>query len=134
MKNMKTPLFGSMGLSAMTFCFFAYLACSSANAHAASMGMQVFNEECAECHSVKEGKNKKGPSLWNILGRKSATVPDFNYSDAMKASGIIWTEDRIEAYMEHPKKIVPGGIMKYEGLDDLKARKALLEYLSTLHG
>lgn len=134
MKNVKKTLLRSVGLPATALCFSLYLACSSANAHAAPMGMQVFNEECAECHSVKEGKNKKGPSLWNILGRKSATVPDFNYSDAMKASGIVWTEDRIAAYMEHPKKIVPGGIMKYEGLDDPKARKALLEYLSTLHG
>lgn len=134
MNIVKKSLRRSATIPVLAVCFSLYLAGASAHAHAAPLGMQVFNEECAECHSVKEGKNKKGPSLWNILGRKSASVPDFNYSDAMKASGIVWTEDRIEAYMEHPKKIVPAGIMKYEGLDDPKARKALLEYLSTLHG
>jgi cytochrome c len=132
MKSLKQPYLSSC-LPIIAACFALYTTCFPAYAHAASTGMQVFNEECAECHSVKEGKNKKGPSLWNILGRKSASVPDFKYSDAMKASGIVWTEDRIAAYMEHPKKIVPSGIMKYEGLDDPAARKALLKYLASLH-
>jgi cytochrome c len=104
----------------------------SLHAYAAD-GMHVFNEECAECHSIKEGKNKKGPSLWNIVGRKSAGVADFNYSDSMKASGITWTADKIAAYIEHPKQVVPAGKMKYDGLPDAKDRQAVIDYLSTLH-
>lgn len=96
-------------------------------------GKNLFNQECAECHSIKEGKNKKGPSLWNILGRKSAQIADFNYSDNMRSSQIIWTADQISAYMEHPKKVVPSGKMKYDGLDNPKDRADLIEFLSSLH-
>lgn len=98
-----------------------------------SNGKHVFEEECAECHSVKEGKNKKGPSLWNIVGRKSASISDFNYSDSMKGSNITWSPDQISAYIEHPKKVVPAGKMKYEGLDDAKSRSDLIEFLSQQH-
>jgi len=96
-------------------------------------GKNMFNQECAECHSVKEGKNKKGPSLWNVLGRKSAVISDFNYSDNMRSSQIVWTADQISAYMEHPKKVVPAGKMKYDGLDNPKDRADLVEFLSSLH-
>ena len=96
-------------------------------------GGKIFAEECAECHSIKEGKNKKGPSIFAVLGRKSATVADFNYSDSMKASGIVWTADKIQAYIEAPKKTVPGGKMKYDGLPDAKDQLDVIEYLATLH-
>jgi cytochrome c len=96
-------------------------------------GSKVFEEECADCHSVKEGKNKKGPSLFNIVGRKSATIADFNYSDAMRAKNTVWTADAIVEYIHAPKKSVPGGKMKYDGLDDEKARADVVAFLFTLH-
>lgn len=99
----------------------------------AGKGADVFAQECAECHSPKEGKNKKGPTSFGVVGRKAGTVTDFNYSDALKASGITWTPDKIDAYITAPKKVVPGGRMKYEGLDDAKARADLLAYLASLH-
>ena len=95
-------------------------------------GKDVFASECAECHSVREGKNKKGPSLFAVVGRKAATVVDASYSDAMKASGILWTPDRIDAYITAPKKVVPGGKMKYDGLASATERADLLGYLATL--
>lgn len=104
-------------------------------AHAAgdaAKGADVFAEECAECHSPKEGKNKKGPSAFDVVGRKAGTVADFNYSDGLKASGITWSPDKIDAYVTAPKKVVPGGRMKYEGLEDAKARADLIAYLATL--
>lgn len=96
-------------------------------------GSKVFLEECSDCHSVTPGKNKKGPSLNGIAGRKAASIADFNYSDAMKASGIVWTAEKIDPYITHPKKVVPGGKMKYDGLDDEKARADVISYLMTLH-
>jgi cytochrome c len=96
-------------------------------------GTHVFNEECAECHSPKEGKNKKGPSVWNVVGRKSASITDFNYSDNMRNSNIVWSADQIAAYIEHPKKVVPTGKMKYDGLADAKDREDVITYLSSLH-
>lgn len=99
----------------------------------AAKGSKAFDEECSDCHSVKEGKNKKGPSLFNIVGRKSATIADFNYSDAMKAKNTVWNADTIGEYIHAPKKSVPGGKMKYDGLDDEKARADIIAFLATLH-
>lgn len=95
-------------------------------------GSDVFAEECAECHSVREGKNKKGPSMFGVVGRKAATVPDAVYSDALKGSGLTWTPDKLDAYLTAPKKFVPGGKMKYDGLAGSAERASLLAYLSTL--
>jgi len=95
-------------------------------------GADAFATECAECHSLKEGKNKKGPSLFAVSGRKAGSIEDFKYSSAMKASNIVWTADQLDSYLTLPKKAVPGGIMKYDGLPDAKARAEVIEYLSTI--
>jgi len=96
-------------------------------------GQDVFAEHCAECHSAREGKHKKGPSLFATLGRPAGSIAAFaNYSAAMKASGKTWTPDALDAYVTNPKAIVPGGTMKYDGLADAKARADLIAYLATL--
>lgn len=111
------------------------LAVSGGHALAADAkhGADVFAENCAECHSVKEGKNKKGPSLFGVVGRKAGTVADVAYSDAMKQSGISWTPDKLDAYVTDPRKAVPGGKMKFDGLPNAAERADLIAYLYTLH-
>lgn len=114
----------------------ALLATLTVEAHAAgdaTRGSEVFAQECSECHSVREGKNKKGPSLFAVAGRQAASVADASYSDALKASGIRWTPEQLDTYLSAPKKLVPGGKMKYDGLADAAARADLLAYLATLH-
>ncbi|MGE5489864.1 MAG: c-type cytochrome [Actinomycetota bacterium] len=98
----------------------------------ARKGADVFAEECGDCHSAKEGKAKKGPPLFGVNGRKAGSVPDFAYSDAMKQSGIAWSPDKIDAYITTPRKVVPGGKMKYDGLADAAARTDVIAYLMTL--
>jgi len=100
---------------------------------AAGNGASVFDEECSDCHSVTPGKNKKGPSLFGVVGRKPATIEGFNYSDAMRANLETWTVDRLNPYITAPKRIVPGGKMKYDGLSDAKERADLIAYLEGLH-
>lgn len=95
-------------------------------------GADVFASECAECHSIKEGKNKKGPSLFAIVGRKAGTIQDFKYSDALRDSGIVWTPEKLQAYIANPKKTVPGGKMKYDGLGSDAEMAELLQYLGML--
>lgn len=97
----------------------------------AAKGGDVFDEECAECHSLKAGKNKKGPSLFGITGRQAGTIADYNYSDAMKAGGFTWTTDKMDAYITDPKATVPGGKMKYKGLKDASERANVIEFLAT---
>ncbi|CAH0356204.1 cytochrome c family protein [Aquabacterium sp. CECT 9606] len=107
----------------------------AASAHAEGdpkRGAAVFATQCSECHSAREGKDRKGPSLFAVLGRKSAANPSFVYSAALKQSGIVWTADRLEAYITQPKKVVPGGNMKFDGLDQAGERADLLAYLASL--
>lgn len=111
----------------------AGLACGPARAAGdAARGSSVFAEQCAECHSLKEGKNKKGPSIFAVMGRRPASVAGFNYSEAMKARTEPWSESSVSAYIEHPKSTVPGGSMKYDGLPDPKARDDLIAFLLTV--
>src|SRR3569832_895964 len=98
----------------------------------AGHGGDVYDAECSDCHSLKQGKNKKGPSLFGVVGRKAASVADFSYSDAMKASGSVCTPYQIDSYIAQPKKAVPIGKMKYDGLADAKAREDVLAFLMTV--
>lgn len=102
-------------------------------AHAAGdakRGADVFAEECGDCHSAVPGKDKKGPTLTGVNGRPAGTVATFSgYSDAMKASGIVWSADKIDAYIAAPKKLVPGGKMKYDGLPDAARRAEVIAYV-----
>lgn len=109
----------------------ASLAWTGVHAADSAAGNKVFAVQCAECHSTKEGKDKKGPSLFGIVGARSAQRPGFVYSDALKASGITWTPEKLDAYLAAPKKLVPGSNMKFDGLTDAGQRADLIEYLGT---
>jgi cytochrome c len=105
-----------------------------ARAGDASAGADVFKSECAECHSIKEGRNKKGPSLFGIVGRNAASLPDYQYSDAMKQVHWTWTPDKLHDYLSQPaRQAVPGGKMKYDGLTDPKQLEDVITYLGTVH-
>jgi len=101
-------------------------------AHAADAGhgAKVFRSQCGECHSVKRGKNKTGPSLFGVVGRGAARVAKYRYSKAMKNSGLTWTVDELETYLVAPRKVVPGCKMKYKGLKDPAARADLIAFLN----
>ena len=77
----------------------------SASAADVKKGKRVFNK-CKACHSLKVGKNKLGPSLAKLMGRKAGTVKKFRYSKAMKKSSIIWNEKTLDQFMVKPKKFI----------------------------
>lgn len=110
------------------------LASPALRAGDANAGADVFKSECAECHSPRQGKNKKGPSLFGIVGRAAGTAPDYRYSDALKQAHWTWTADKLHEYLSQPaKQANPGTRMKYDGLDDPKQLEDLITYLGTLH-
>jgi cytochrome c len=81
---------------------------SAALAQDISAGKSSFNK-CLACHAIGEGaRNKVGPELNGLDGRKSGTAPDYSYSDANKNSGITWNEADFKQYIKDPKAKVPG--------------------------
>lgn len=94
----------------------------------AKKGKRVFNK-CKACHEVSTDKNKVGPSLRGVFGRKAGTVEGFNYSDAMKNADIVWDEEKIDKYVENPKEFIPGNKMVYAGLKKEDQREDLIAYL-----
>jgi cytochrome c len=94
-------------------------------------GKKVFNK-CAACHAVEAGKNKVGPSLFGIVGKKAGTDPTYKYSDNMKNSGLTWDEKTLDAYLEKPQEMVKGSKMAFAGLKDPKDRENIIAYLQTL--
>ena len=88
---------------------------------------------CAACHESTAGaKPSLGPNLFAIGGRKAGAEPDYDYSDAMKASGITWTADTLQAFVLDPAKTVPGNKMDYPGASDPATAKAIADYLMSL--
>jgi cytochrome c len=95
----------------------------------ADAGKTVFNK-CKACHQVD--KNAVGPHLGGIVGRKAASIADYNYSDALKKSGITWDEAALDKWLQGPSKDVPGTKMIFAGVHDDTDRANLIEYLKTL--
>ena len=110
----------------------AALLMASAPAARAADGAALFATHCAECHSLKEGKDKKGPSLFASFGKPAGGRSGFVYSDALRASGLVWTAETLDAYLAAPGKKLPGGKMKFDGLPDAAERAALVAYLATV--
>ncbi len=102
-------------------------------ARAQQAGDAVFKRNCDVCHTVDPGKNKIGPTLFGIVGRKAGTVPGFAYSEANKKSGVTWTEQTLDTYLTDPRKFIPGTKMVFAGLKNPEERKALIEFLKEHH-
>ena len=78
---------------------------------------QAFNNACRTCHMVKEGDNRLGPNLYKVVGRKAGSLPDYNYSSAMKEADFVWDEDKLDRFIANPDEVIPGNNMKpYGGL------------------
>lgn len=72
----------------------------------AANGEAVFKKRCVACHTVEKGKNKVGPSLFGVIGKKAGTAEGYKYSDSYVEAGkkgLTWTEDKIVPYLEDPK-------------------------------
>jgi len=94
-------------------------------------GKEAF-KKCALCHTNEAGKNKLGPSLFGVVGRKSASVAGYGYSDAMKNFNKTWDKATLDTYIANPREVVPGTKMVFPGIKDKAERDALLDYLETL--
>jgi cytochrome c len=93
-------------------------------------GKTSFNK-CMACHSIGEGaKNKVGPELNGIDGRKSGTAEGYSYSDANKNSGITWNKEQFLDYIKDPKAKIPGTKMIFPGIKNEKEANDLWAFLA----
>jgi len=104
-------------------------AAPAVRAQDAGQGELVFKRNCAICHTVEAGKNKIGPSLAGVVGRKAGSAPGYSYSDANKNSGITWSEAELDKYLTDPRGVVPGTKMLFAGLKNPDDRKNVIAYL-----
>ncbi len=95
-------------------------------------GRAIYQHICQNCHSVEIGVNKVGPSLWNVVGREPASVPDYAYSEAMKVNKTKWTVSTLDAYLADPRGDVHGAKMFFKGLPESKDRADVIAYLASL--
>ncbi len=97
----------------------------------AAAGKDVF-KQCMACHTTEQGKNKVGPSLFNVVGSPAAQVQGFKYSKPMQekaAGGLTWTPENLKAYITAPKEVVPGGTMAFAGIKDPDKVDNLIAFL-----
>jgi cytochrome c len=95
----------------------------------AQNGANVF-KQCQVCHSIGPGaKNKIGPELNGLDGRKAGTVANFNYSDANKNSGIVWNEASFKEYIKDPLAKIPGNKMPFAGIKNDQQVNDLWAYI-----
>jgi len=94
-------------------------------------GKLVF-KKCALCHTNEPEKNKIGPSLFGVVGRQSASLSNYNYSDAMKNFDHTWDSQTLDSYLTDPRAVVPETKMIFSGLKDKIERDNLIAYLETL--
>jgi len=104
---------------------------------APSAGQTYFERNCASCHTVDAGMGSRaGPGLFNVVGRKAASVAGYNYTDALSkagAAGKTWTKEELEVFLRDPNKDVPGTAMPI-GVPDAKQRAAVIDYLAAQSG
>jgi cytochrome c len=96
-------------------------------------GIRVAERYCVVCHTFEEGgKVVYGPSLFGIAGQPAASVEGFRYSEALRNSGLTWTDSNLIEFFANPEQFVEGTTARFPGLKSAKQRADILAYMKTL--
>ncbi|MBN9508463.1 MAG: c-type cytochrome [Alphaproteobacteria bacterium] len=97
-------------------------------------GQKQFLASCGVCHTADKGAgNRQGPNLFGVYGRKAGTLPDFQYSPALKNGGWVWDATTLDEWITNAQAAHPGTFMNYRQANAEK-RKRVIEYLKSLSG
>jgi cytochrome c len=113
------PLYACAALTAQAFFSHAWAA-------DAARGKQLYESRCIGCHSIDS--NRVGPAHQGVVGRKAGSVKDYDYSDALKKTKVIWSEKTLDRWLTNPEKLIPGQKMGFS-VPEPKDRADLIEYL-----
>lgn len=97
----------------------------------AATGEQLFGDDCGSCHTTGAASTPDAPTLKGVVGRKIASLPDFQYSAGLKAKPGAWDDAALDAFIAAPQTFAPGTQM-YGGAADPNDRKAIIAYLKTV--
>lgn len=97
----------------------------------AAAGEGVFRN-CRSCHSIEQGKNGTGPSLYGVVGRPVDSIADYSYSGALEQVVDVWSPDHLNSFLTDPKGFAPGTKMTFAGLNKIEDRVNLIAYLDSL--
>jgi cytochrome c len=129
------PLPPAQSGAAVWFSVAAALGFLGGWARAQPSGQQIYQRDCAVCHSLESGRNLIGPTLNDIIGRRAGGLESYgNYSAALKQSDVVWTAETLDPWIEAPNEFIPGNRMGYRGLKDEQRRQQLIEFLQTENG
>jgi cytochrome c len=96
-------------------------------------GRKSFDDHCAACHTQRSAPRLVfGPSLKGVVGRRAGSAPGFPYSEALKNSGLIWTEDNLRKWIADSARTVPNTLMPHVSISDPAEQIYLIAYLKTL--
>jgi len=119
-------------IAAGALLFLCTAAWAQSSSPAGEAGELAFNNACRTCHSVKEGDNRLGPSLYRVIGRKAGSLPGYAYSDSMKHADIAWDEATLDRFMANPDAVVANNKMKpFGGMASAEERGKIIAYLKT---
>jgi cytochrome c len=82
---------------------------------------------CKGCHAIE--RDRVGPRHSGLFGRRAGGVEGYAYSDAMRASGLVWDEETLDRFLADPRGVVPGTTMGFAGVKDARERADLIAYL-----
>ena len=96
-----------------------------------SRGKELFEKRCSGCHSPD--RDMEGPHLAGVYGRRSGSIPDFPYSDALKKAQITWNAETLDRWLTDPEQLVPDTDMAFR-VEKADERAEIIRYLQQLAG
>ncbi len=119
----------ALGLLGFSALFPTAALAQKADRGAVARGMAVYNAKCSACHSVDA--HRVGPSHAGVFGRRVGQAKDYDYSEALAKSPLLWTRANLDRWLTDPEQLIPGQRMGYR-LSLPQERADVIAYLASL--